>query len=62
MARLRMEALWEEEKKRFGFALLGELASFLYLLLKGLPQDREGVEALLRELGVLGGRWGYQVV
>jgi hypothetical protein len=62
MARLRMEALWEEERRRFGHALIGELASLLYLLLKGLPQDREGVEALLQELGVLGGRWGYQVL
>ncbi len=62
MAHLRMEALWEEEKKRFGFALLGELASLLYLLLKGLPQGREEVEALLKGLGVLGGRWGYQVL
>jgi hypothetical protein len=57
-----MEALWEEEKKRFGFALLGELASLLYLLLRGLPQGREEVEALLKGLGVLGGRWGYQVL
>jgi len=62
MARLRMEALWEEERRRFGHALIGELASLLYLLLKGLPQGREGVEALLKGLGVLGGRWGYQVV
>jgi hypothetical protein len=62
MARLRMEALWEEERRRFGHALIGELASLLYLLLKGLPQDREGVEALLKGLGVLGGRWGYQVL
>jgi hypothetical protein len=62
MAHLRMEALWEEERRRFGHALIGELASLLYLLLKGLPQDREGVEALLQELGVLGGRWGYQVL
>ncbi|WP_117238232.1 YkgJ family cysteine cluster protein [Thermus sediminis] len=62
MARLRMEALWEEERRRYGYTLVGELASLLYLLLKGLPQEKEEVEALLKELGVLGGRWGYQVV
>ncbi len=62
MARLRMESLWEEERTRYGFLLLGELAGLLYLLLEGLPQGREGVEERLRALGVLGGRWGYQVV
>ncbi|MGC8967006.1 MAG: YkgJ family cysteine cluster protein [Thermus sp.] len=61
MARLRMEALWEEEKKRYGFLLLGELASLLYLLLQGLPEGREAVEATLEAFGVLGGRWGYQL-
>ncbi|GGM96808.1 hypothetical protein GCM10007092_08110 [Thermus composti] len=62
MARLRMEALWEEEQRRFGFLVLGELAGLLYLLLTGLPEDRPGVEAKLQALGVLGGRWGFQVV
>ncbi|SDE66457.1 Putative zinc-or iron-chelating domain-containing protein [Thermus arciformis] len=62
MARLRMEALWEEERARYGFLLLGELAGLLYLLLRGLPEGREAVEALLEDLGVLGGRWGFQVV
>jgi|GEM_PF-149276 len=62
MARLRMEALWEEERRRYGYTLIGELASLLYLLLKGLPEGKEAVEALLGELGVLGGRWGYQVI
>lgn len=62
MAHLRMEALWEEERKRYGFLVLGELGSLLYLLLQGLPEEREGVEGLLRDLGVLGGRWGFQVV
>ncbi|WP_022798641.1 YkgJ family cysteine cluster protein [Thermus islandicus] len=62
MARLRMESLWEEERARYGFLLLGELAGLLYLLLQGLPEGREAVEGRLRALGVLGGRWGYQVV
>ncbi len=62
MARLRMEALWEEERKRYGFVLLGELAGLLYLLLQGLPRERAGVEEALEALGVLGGRWGYQLV
>lgn len=62
MAHLRMEALWEEERKRYGFLVLGELASFLYLLLLGFPQAREEAEERLKALGVLGGRWGYQLV
>ncbi|AEV15746.1 MAG: YkgJ family cysteine cluster protein [Thermus sp.] len=62
MAHLRMERLWEEEQRRYGFAVIGELGSLLYLLLRGLPPEREGVEALLQTLGVLGGSWGFQVV
>ncbi|GAB5603572.1 YkgJ family cysteine cluster protein [Thermus sp. FJN-A] len=62
MARLRMEALWEEERRRYGFLVLGEMVGLLHLLLQGLPEDREGAEALLEALGVLGGRWGFQVV
>ncbi|WP_038057776.1 YkgJ family cysteine cluster protein [Thermus amyloliquefaciens] len=62
MAHRRMEALWEEERRRHGFVVIGELAGLLYLLLQGLPEGRGEVEGLLRELGVLGGRWGFQVV
>ncbi|MFN3369532.1 MAG: YkgJ family cysteine cluster protein [Thermus sp.] len=61
MARLRMERVWEEEKRRYGFLVLGELASLLYLLLSGFPREKEEAEALLQELGILGGRWGFQV-
>lgn len=62
MARLRMEAVWEEEKRRYGFLVLGELATLLYLLLSGFPGERKETETLLEELGILGGRWGFQVV
>ena len=62
MARRRMEELWEEERAQTGFLVLGELSGLLYLLLTGLPEDREGVEARLEALGVLGGRFGFQVV
>ncbi|WP_038041706.1 zinc/iron-chelating domain-containing protein [Thermus tengchongensis] len=62
MAHRRMEALWEEEGQRYGFVVIGELAGLLYLLLEGLPETREEVEDLLEALGVLGGRWGFQVV
>ncbi|KGQ22286.2 YkgJ family cysteine cluster protein [Thermus filiformis] len=61
MARLRMEALWEEERARYGFLVLGEVAGLLYLL-ERLPKEKEEAVALLEGLGVLGGRWGYQVV
>jgi hypothetical protein len=57
-----MEELWEEERAQTGFLVLGELSGLLYLLLTGLPEDREGVEARLEALGVLGGRFGFQVV
>ncbi|WP_114312737.1 YkgJ family cysteine cluster protein [Thermus caldifontis] len=62
MARLRMEAVWEEERRRYGFLVLGELATLLYLLLSGFPGEREEAEVLLQELGILGGRWGFQMV
>ncbi|WP_018111820.1 YkgJ family cysteine cluster protein [Thermus igniterrae] len=62
MAHRRMEALWEEERRRYGFLVLGELVSLLYLLLMGFPQTREEAEERLKGLGVLGGRWGYQLV
>ncbi len=62
LARRRMEALWEVERRRYGFVVLGEMVGLLYLLQEGLPRGRKGVEARLRRLGVLGGRWGFQVV
>lgn len=62
MARRRMEALWEEEARRYGHVLLGEMVGLLYLLLTGLPKKRQEVETRLKALGVLGGRWGFQVV
>ncbi len=61
MARLRMETLWEEERTRYGFLLLGEIAGLLFLL-EDLPETKAEVIRLLEDLGVLGGRWGYQVV
>jgi hypothetical protein len=57
-----MEAVWEEEKRRYGFLVLGELATLLYLLLSGFPGERKEAETLLEALGILGGRWGFQVV
>lgn len=62
MARMAMERLWEEERRRYGFLLLGELAGLLTLLEAGLPTSREEAEARLEALGVLGGRFGYQMV
>ncbi|GLV47757.1 hypothetical protein TJA_09240 [Thermus sp. LT1-2-5] len=62
MARRKMEALWEDEERRYGYVLLGEMVGLLYLLLTGLPQERAEAEARLKALGVLGGRWGFQVV
>lgn len=62
MAHRRMEALWEEEGQRYGFVVIGELAGLLYLLLEGLPEKQEDVKDFLEALGVLGGRWGFQVV
>ena len=62
MARMAMERLWEEEGRRYGFVLLGELSGLLYLLEEGLLSSREETEARLGALGVLGGRFGYQIV
>jgi hypothetical protein len=57
-----MEALWEEEERRYGFVVIGEMVSLLYLLLQGLPPCRQEAEALLAAWGVLGGRWGFQLI
>ncbi|GAA5335605.1 MULTISPECIES: YkgJ family cysteine cluster protein [Thermus] len=62
MAHRKMELLWEEEERRYGHVVVGEMVSLLYLLLKGLPQGREEVENRLAALGVLGGRWGFQLI
>ncbi len=62
MARMAMERLWEEEGRRYGFVLLGELSGLLYLLEEGLLSSREETKARLGALGVLGGRFGYQIV
>ncbi|APD08860.1 MULTISPECIES: YkgJ family cysteine cluster protein [Thermus] len=62
MAHRKMEALWEEEERRYGFVVIGEMVSLLYLLLQGLPPCRQEAEALLAAWGVLGGRWGFQLI
>lgn len=62
MARMRMERLWEEEGRRYGFVVVGEMVSLLYLLQKGFPDTLQEAQKALEELGVLGGKWGFQVV
>ncbi|WP_243027769.1 YkgJ family cysteine cluster protein [Thermus albus] len=62
MARMRMETLWEEERKRYGFLVLGEMVGLLYLLTAGFPRTRQAAEETLTSLGVLGGRWGFQLI
>ncbi|MDM7324792.1 MAG: YkgJ family cysteine cluster protein [Thermus sp.] len=62
MAQMRMETLWEEERKRYGFLVLGEMVGLLYLLTVGFPRTRQAAEETLTSLGVLGGRWGFQLI
>ncbi len=62
MAQRALERLWEEERARYGYAVVGELVSLLYLLLRGFPQEKEEAQRLLKGLGLLGGRWGYQLL